>query len=185
MFDRDCAAAAAAVEGAPELIGLQHSVRPRALYSAWAAECAGEDTRARVLYREAERVTRGALAREGAHPALHVVLGQALAGQGRTTEAVVAGRRAMELIPYDNDAIFGGYNVIEMAALYTRVQQHEQALTLLEKYCGQPFGIWPNELRLEPRWDPLRAQPRFQALLRSSCHLNPKQSGERTAPPAR
>jgi serine/threonine-protein kinase len=173
MFERDCAAAAAAVKGAPELIGLQHSIRPRALYSAWAAECAGQQARARVFYREAERVARAALAREGAHPALHVVLGQALAGQNRMTEAVAAGRRAIELIPYDNDAVFGGYIAIEMAALYTRAQQHERALSLLEKYCGQPFGIWPNELRLEPRWDPLRELPRFQALLRSSCRTAP------------
>jgi serine/threonine-protein kinase len=155
------------------LIGLQHSIRPRALYSAWAAECAGQQARARVFYREAERVARAALAREGAHPALHVVLGQALAGQNRMTEAVAAGRRAIELIPYDNDAVFGGYIAIEMAALYTRAQQHERALSLLEKYCGQPFGIWPNELRLEPRWDPLRELPRFQALLRSSCRTAP------------
>jgi serine/threonine-protein kinase len=171
MLERDCAAAAAAVNDAPELIGLQHAVRPRALYRAWAAECSGQHDRAHALYRDAERVTRTALTREGAHPVLHVVLGHALVGQGKANEAIAAGRRAMELMPYDKDAIFGGFQAIELAALYARAQQAEQALALLEKYCGQPFGIWPNELRMDPRWDALRPLPRFQALLRSSCNI--------------
>jgi TolB-like protein len=169
MLERDCTAAAAAVEGTPELFGLQHAVRPRALYSAWAAECNRQHDRARAFYREAERVTRQALAQEGAHPVLHLVLGHTLVGQDKPNEGIAAGRRALELISYDKDAVFGGYQAIEMAALYTRAHEFEQALELLEQYCGRPFGIWPNELRLEPRWDALRALPRFQTLVGSAC----------------
>ena len=171
MLERNCTAAAAAVEGEPALFGLQQAVRPRALYLAWAAECSRQHERARAFYREAEQVARNALAQEGAHPALHIVLGHALVGQGKTSAGIAEGRRALELIRYDHDAVFGGFQLIEMAAIYTRAQQYEHALELLEKYCGQPFGVWPNELRLDPRWDALRELPRFQTLLRSSCNI--------------
>ena len=171
MLERNCTAAAAAVEGEPALFGLQQAVRPRTLYLAWAAECSRQHERARAFYREAEQVARNALAQEGAHPALHIVLGHALVGQGKTSAGIAEGRRALELIRYDHDAVFGGFQLIEMAAIYTRAQQFEHALELLEKYCGQPFGVWPNELRLDPRWDALRELPRFQTLLRSSCNI--------------
>jgi TolB-like protein/DNA-binding SARP family transcriptional activator/Flp pilus assembly protein TadD len=169
MLDRDCAAAAAAFEGAPEVVGLQEQILPTASFLARAAECRGEHERARSNYHEAQRVIRKLMAQEGAHPALHMALGQSLVGVGRTDEGVAEARRALQLIPYERDALFGGGFNIQLAALYVQAQQHERALALLEEYCGKPFGIWPWELRLDPRWDSLRAQPRFQRLANSSC----------------
>lgn len=169
ILERDCAAALRAVEGAPELLGAGVAARPRALYQAQAADCSGQPERARAYYRETERVARKALAREGANPVLHMALGWALVGQGDADQGIAAARRTLEHSTYTSDAMFMSGQSVQLAAVLTRARQYDQALQLLEKYCGQPFGVWPNELRLEPQWDPLRRLPRFQTLLDSSC----------------
>jgi tetratricopeptide (TPR) repeat protein len=166
MLERNCSAAAAAVQSAPELMGLRDFVRPRALYQAWAAECAGAPGRARSYYLEAERLARRMLVQDLPEPAAYLALGQALVGLGRYKEGLDAARKAVSLLPYEHDAFDGGYLITEQAALCVRAGEKEAALDLLERYTGRPFAPWPNELRLDPRWDALRGSPRFQRLVR-------------------
>ena len=51
----------------------------------------------------------------------------------------------------------------DLAKIYVSLGQHEQAVRYLEKEIEQGGGYW---LKVEPWWDPLRAEPRFQALLK-------------------
>jgi DNA-binding winged helix-turn-helix (wHTH) protein len=50
-----------------------------------------------------------------------------------------------------------------LAKIHVSLGQHEQAIRYLEMEVEQGGGYW---LKVEPWWDPLRAEPRFQALLR-------------------
>jgi TolB-like protein/Flp pilus assembly protein TadD len=87
---------------------------------------------------------------------------------GRAEEAIAAGERAAQLLPISADALDGPLVATNLAAIYALLGRREQALELLERLVRQIGGPTPGTLRLEPQWDPLREDPRFQRLLRES-----------------
>jgi TolB-like protein/DNA-binding winged helix-turn-helix (wHTH) protein len=58
------------------------------------------------------------------------------------------------------------------ALAWLRVGDRERALSSLERLQEQG-GPWIRTIKVEPRWDPLRADPRFQALLRKARLATP------------
>jgi tetratricopeptide (TPR) repeat protein len=52
-----------------------------------------------------------------------------------------------------------------VAAAYVRIGDHDSAMAWLEKLYSER-GAWIRGLKVQPRWDPLRRDPRFQDLLR-------------------
>lgn len=95
----------------------------------------------------------------------HAQLGAALAGLGRKEEAIREGERAAELLPESKDALDGPAITIALAQIYTWTGEKDRALQLLEHSLSTPGGISVALLKLDPVWDPLRDDPRFQALL--------------------
>jgi TolB-like protein len=92
-------------------------------------------------------------------------LGHAFALLGRSEEAVRAGQRAVELMGTSKDAADGPYQEIELAKIYTRIGEANKALDLIDELLSIPCDLSVGLLRLDPVWDPLRDDPRFQALL--------------------
>jgi len=96
-------------------------------------------------------------------------LGVVHAGLGRKEEAVQHARRGMELLPASKEAWFAPMLMAHAAETYARVGEVAPAVELLERILRMPrlYGS-PSvqELRLEPRWDPLRRDARFQRLVR-------------------
>jgi hypothetical protein len=79
-------------------------------------------------------------------------------------EAVAEGNRAVELLPISKDAMDGPGMMVVLAEIYIRVNEQEQAITLLEKLITTPAGISQIDLKDWNR-DPLRNNPRFQKLM--------------------
>jgi hypothetical protein len=52
-----------------------------------------------------------------------------------------------------------------LAEIYARLGEPDRALELLEKLVPVPNALYYGELKLEPAWDPLRSNPRFNQLL--------------------
>ncbi len=52
-----------------------------------------------------------------------------------------------------------------MAYVYARVGEHEKSIELLEELLVIPSPISVNLLKVDPWFDPLRDNPRFQSLL--------------------
>ena len=95
----------------------------------------------------------------------HATLGLILAGLGEKDAAIAEGKRAVELLPESQDALDGPKTTVALAQIYAWTGENEQALQLLDRSLGTPNGVTIPFLKLDPIWDSLRSDPRFQALV--------------------
>lgn len=100
-------------------------------------------------------------------PQLHASLGLALAYLAQKEDAIREGRRAVSLQPVTQDAVEGPYNLHQLARIYSLVGEPEKALDQLELLLKTPYWLSPAWLKIDPNFDPLRKNPRFQSLLAS------------------
>ena len=94
-----------------------------------------------------------------------VFRGLALAYLDRKEEAVREGERAVAQLPVTKDASSGPYIQHQLVRIYIRVNEPEKALDRLEPLLQMPYYLSPEWLRIDPTFDPLRKEPRFQKLL--------------------
>jgi TolB-like protein/tetratricopeptide (TPR) repeat protein len=97
----------------------------------------------------------------------HVVLGLALAYLGRKQDAVQEGERGVALMPVTKDAYFGPAVQHQLARIYIFVGEPEKALDRLEPLLKIPYVLSPGWLKIDPDFDPVRNNPRFQRLVGS------------------
>jgi serine/threonine-protein kinase len=95
----------------------------------------------------------------------HAELGLIYAALGRKEDAIREGKRAVELLPESKDAFDGPDMTLRLAQIYAWTGESDQALALIEHSLNVPAGVTVPLLKLDAVWDPLRADPRFQALL--------------------
>ena len=81
-------------------------------------------------------------------------------------DAALAGiQQAQEILPLSKDA-FGGMEITQMAAeIYTILGDTDKALATLDGMLQKPSPMTVQILKINPMWDPLRKDPRFQALI--------------------
>jgi hypothetical protein len=89
----------------------------------------------------------------------------ALAYLGRKEEAIHTGERAVALLPLTKDAVFGAYFQHQLARIYILVGEPEKALDQLEPLLRNPYFLSPGWLKIDPNFDTLRKNPRFQKLI--------------------
>lgn len=84
---------------------------------------------------------------------------------GEKDAAITGINRALELLPESKDA-FGGPEITQNAAeIYTILGDTDKAIATLDGLLQKPGAITVELLKLNPIWDPLRKDPRFQALI--------------------
>jgi TolB-like protein/tetratricopeptide (TPR) repeat protein len=98
-------------------------------------------------------------------PQRPVILGLALAYLGRKEEAIREGERGAALDPVSKDAMNGPYFQHQLARIYMLVGEPEKALDKLEPLLKIPYFLSPGWLKIDPNFDPLRKNPRFQKLV--------------------
>lgn len=96
------------------------------------------------------------------------VLGLIDAGLGRKEEALREGRRAVELLPVEQDAVEGSAMIKYLAVIAAWVGNKDLACEQLAKVIRRPSGLSYGELKLLPFWDPLHGDPRFEKLVEES-----------------
>jgi len=92
-------------------------------------------------------------------------LALAYAGLGEREKALEQGKRAVK--DYDNDAVNKPAAETALAQIQARFGDVDSALAAIPHLLEVPAGITVADLRLNPLWDPLRKDPRFQKLLQS------------------
>jgi serine/threonine-protein kinase len=125
----------------------------------------GNDDEARAFY-DSARVVFEARVLEGPEAfAPRNALGLAYAGLGRSEDAIREGELAVRLLPLSRDAMTGTNRIRDLARIYVMVGDHEAALDQLEQLLSIPSEFSANLLRVDPFWDPLRSDPRFELML--------------------
>jgi tetratricopeptide (TPR) repeat protein len=125
----------------------------------------GETANVRTYAEEARKAFEEQLRATPGDAQRHVLLGLALAYLGRKEEAIREGERSLALLPVTKDAIAGPYNQHQLARIYILVGEPEKALDQLEPLLKIPYYLSPGRLKIDPNFDPLRKNPRFQKLV--------------------
>jgi len=86
---------------------------------------------------------------------------------GRNADALRIAREAAESMPIEEDAVLGPNFLVGLAQIEAHTGQPEEAVKLLRKLLTVPAGdfISVAHLKIDPVWDPIRNDPRFQKLL--------------------
>jgi TolB-like protein/Flp pilus assembly protein TadD len=95
------------------------------------------------------------------------VLGLIDAALGRKEEALREGRRAVELLPVEKDAINGPLMIKYLAMIAAWAGDKDLACEQLAIAVRPPSTVSYGQLKLEPDWDPLRGDPRFEKIIAS------------------
>jgi hypothetical protein len=96
------------------------------------------------------------------------VLGLIDAALGRKDEALREGRRAVELLPVEKDAINGTRMVVSLARIAALVGDKDLACEQLATAIRLPGRtVTYGQLKLMPYWDPLRGDPCFEKIVAS------------------
>jgi TolB-like protein/Flp pilus assembly protein TadD len=144
---------------------LSHDSKPREFLEGAIYTFLNDREKARFAFEHARPIAEQSL-REAPNDAFrHALLGQILAGLGEKEAAIAEGKRAVNLLPESQDALEGPKATLELAKIYTWTGETDQALLLLDHSLSTPSGITVSSLKLDPVWDPLRSDPRFQALI--------------------
>jgi TolB-like protein/Flp pilus assembly protein TadD len=134
---------------------------------------AGDVAAARATYQKAAQDFQRQLdkvARDSFKEAeLHAALGQAYAGLGEAASAVAEGQKAMAMHPTSKDPFEGPAEEESMAQIYALLGDADHMIPIVERLLRIPyaFAITPALLRLDPVWDQIRNDPRFQKLVAS------------------
>jgi serine/threonine-protein kinase len=95
------------------------------------------------------------------------VLGLIDAALGRKEDALREGRRAVELLPVEKDAINGVRMICYLAMIAAWAGDQDLACEQLEIAVNPPAPITYGQLKLLPFWDPLRGAPCFEKIVAS------------------
>jgi serine/threonine protein kinase/Flp pilus assembly protein TadD len=97
----------------------------------------------------------------------HAFLGQAYAGLGEAASAIAEGQKAMAIHPTSKDPADGPVEEESMARVYALLGETDHAIPILKRLLQIPYSgaITPALLRLDPIWDQIRNDPRFQELV--------------------
>ena len=138
---------------------------PGALYAAWAHRLRGDRPAARAAF-DSARVFLDSVVRVLPDDwRVHAARGLALAGLGRRDDALREASWLRQSVVYRQDAYIGPNLAEDRAWILAQAGDADGALDEIQRLLAGPSWLSVHMLRLDPRWDPIRNDPRFKALL--------------------
>ena len=142
-------------------------------YLGWAQEVAGDHTAAQESWRRARSELEPFLKEQPENFGLMGELALTSMGLGDKAAAFKLIERAMTVIPIEKDAVQGPIPIEILARVSAKMGEPDRAIAALQKLLSIPYDgalaqnvpLTPALLRLDPMFDPLRNDPRFQTLV--------------------
>jgi tetratricopeptide (TPR) repeat protein len=168
LFERDFIAASRALATLPKEWGDPFG---RDFWMGVVARARGDVVAAQAAFTAAraqqEATVRAAGARQPDVASALSALGVIDAALGRKEEALREGRQAVELAPIAKDSTDGPNVLYNVALMYAWTGERDLAIEQLEIVSKIPNGPTYGVLRLDPVWDSLRGDPRFEKIVSS------------------
>ncbi|PYL73563.1 MAG: hypothetical protein DMF26_13765, partial [Verrucomicrobia bacterium] len=144
-------------------------------YLGWAQDVAGDQTAAQESWRWARSELEPFLKEQPENFSLMGNLALTSMGLGDKAAAFKLIERAMAVISIEKDAVWGPIPIEILARVSARMGEPDRAIAALEKLLSIPYDgalaqnvpLTPALLRLDPMFDALRNDPRFQKLVAS------------------
>jgi tetratricopeptide (TPR) repeat protein len=138
----------------------------------WAEEVAGDHAAAQESWRQARSELESFLKEQPENYVLIGDLALTMMGLGDKASALALTERAMAANPIGKDAMRGPVPIEVLARVAARIGEPDRAIAALQKLLSIPYSgprpdnvpLTPALLRLDPMFDPLRNDPRFQKL---------------------
>jgi serine/threonine protein kinase/Tfp pilus assembly protein PilF len=134
---------------------------------------AGDNAGAKVTAEQARNTLRPLLSNQPQNAYFLEISSEANAALGEKDSALKEAERAVMLLPRVQDAIGGPGFEENQAIIQAIFGENNRAISTLTQLLQTPYGggsaiyarpVTPALLRLDPLWDPLRADPAFQKL---------------------
>jgi TolB-like protein/Tfp pilus assembly protein PilF len=124
-----------------------------------------EEPGARAAFLKAKSAAEEQLKRTPDAAKPHIQLAKVLAFLGENDSAMAEAQRARELQPESKDAFEGPVITEGVAQVCAILGDKDQAIEILDGLLNRPSYVTVQGLRVNPIWDSLRNDPRFQALI--------------------
>ncbi len=168
LAERDVAAATDALNAFGEIPLTDYAVHSnRPLMEGVIARMMKDEGTARAAFMAARAEQEKAVRSEPNYGPPMCVLGLIDAALGQKEEALREGRRAVELLPVEKDAINGPLMITYLAMIAAWAGDKDLACEQLAIAIRPPTTVSYGQLKLLPFWDPLRGDPRFEKIVAS------------------
>jgi serine/threonine protein kinase/Flp pilus assembly protein TadD len=169
LRERDSAAAQRALAAMPEDGCYDENIPfPNGWCEGLAARFRGDELAARAAFTNARKELAQTLRDQPDYAAALCALGVVDAALGNRKDAIREGERAVELMPVSKSAVEGPMLIQYLAVIYAWTGEKDRAIERLAEAAKLPGSqVTYGQLRLDQLWDPLRGDPRFQAIVAS------------------